>query len=401
MQINSKLTKSFVDSLDKEGFYWDKDLRGFGIRISGQTKSYIVQSRINGKDTRRTIGRHGVFTAEEARKRAREILVQMANGIDPKEEARAQREERITLAELFDAYISQRNLALRTENDYSGYMTRYFGDWRNLPITSIKPDMVQERHLTIGENHGEAQADVAMRCLRALFNFAEGIYTRANGDVLIASNPTKRLSAMKQWFRPHQRETYIKEETLHQWYRAANCLGKESPGSNIETVRDYLLFVLFTGLRRTEASLMRWEHVDFIGRRFTLPRTNTKNRTNLVLPLTTFTFALLKQRESQRQSDYVFPGEGRTGHVVEPRYAMRKITEDSGVVFTMHDLRRTFATCAATVVDNDWTIKRLMNHLTGQDITQRYMQGIERLRAPAQRVTDYMISLTQQPPLDS
>lgn len=35
-----------------------------------------------------------------------------------------------------------------------------------------------------------------------------------------------------------------------------------------------------------------------------------------------------------------------------------------------------------------------MNHLTGSlDVTEGYKQGVERLREPAQRVTNYMLQL--------
>lgn len=395
MGAHGKLTKAFVDSASEAGFYWDTDMRGFGLRISGKTKTYIVQTRINGKDKRRTIGRHGVYTAEAARKRAREMLVQMSNGIDPKEDQRARREEGTTLQEAFDAYLARKKLAPRTEGDYKDYMRRYFADWKDWPMTRVTQDLVAKRHAELGKKHGPTQADVAFRFIRALFNFASGIYTRKNGDPLITVNPTKRLNALKQWFNSPARESYVREEQFQAWYKAVMQLSSDVPGNNTDTVRDYLLFLVFTGLRRSEAALIKWEHVDFSGRWVLLPRENTKNKTNFKFPLTTFTFELLKRREENNTSEYVFPSNGKSGHLVEPRYAMQKVTDATGIAFKPHDLRRTFATYASTVIENEWTVKRLMNHMTDQDITQRYIQGIERLRAPAQSVTDYMLSLIE------
>lgn len=391
-----KLTKSSVESIVERGYYWDTELRGFGLLVNQNSKSYIVQARVNGKEARLTVGRHGIFTTEQARKRAKEMLLQMSTGVDPRAAEKASREAGITLAEVFDAYVKHRRLAPRTLADYTGYMGKYFVRWKQTPLTLLTADMVQQHHLTLAQHHGEAQANVAMRFLRSVINYAQGIYSHADGTPLIAVNPTKRLSAAGQWFPTNRRTNYIKEELLGAWYSAVLTLGPTDGLTGDATMRDYLLFLMFTGLRRDEASKIEWKHVDLDGKRYTLPAENTKNRTETTLPLTSFTHALLRKRFDNRASDFVFPGSGLTGRVVDPRFAIQKVTALSGIKFTPHDLRRSYATYASTKINDSWTVKRLMNHHTGQDVTQRYLQGIERLREPAQRVTDYMLSLTEQ-----
>jgi len=69
----SKLTKSIVDKLPLPStayvMYWDEQDRGFGLRVTKNgKKTYIVQSRVNGKELRITIGPHGVFTVEQAQR---------------------------------------------------------------------------------------------------------------------------------------------------------------------------------------------------------------------------------------------------------------------------------------------------------------------------------------------
>ena len=53
-----KLTQRFVDSLgpsDKLILYFDKGLKGFGVYTTKNAKTYFIQSRVNGKEIKRTI----------------------------------------------------------------------------------------------------------------------------------------------------------------------------------------------------------------------------------------------------------------------------------------------------------------------------------------------------------
>jgi len=68
------ISKRTVDALaveDRDAVFWDDRIPGFGVRVypSG-SKVYVVQTRHRGKSRRVTLGRHGVITADEARKKA-------------------------------------------------------------------------------------------------------------------------------------------------------------------------------------------------------------------------------------------------------------------------------------------------------------------------------------------
>jgi hypothetical protein len=67
-----KLTKRVVDAAEGRSFdyfVWDEELPGFGLRVfkSGK-RSYLLQYRVAGRTRRYTIGLHGAWTAETARK---------------------------------------------------------------------------------------------------------------------------------------------------------------------------------------------------------------------------------------------------------------------------------------------------------------------------------------------
>ena len=104
----AKLTKRVVDAAtarSSDYFIWDDDLAGFGLRVftSGK-RSYLIQYRAAGRTRRYTIGLHGVWTPETARKEARILLGRIAQGQNPAEERRIDARA-ITVKELCAQYV--------------------------------------------------------------------------------------------------------------------------------------------------------------------------------------------------------------------------------------------------------------------------------------------------------
>src|SRR5216110_743226 len=71
----------------------------------------------------------------------------------------------------------------------------------------------------------------------------------------------------------------------------------------------------------------------------------------------------------------------------------RQLVAKSGVPFSPHDLRRTFASIVSRLGDHlsYYTTKRLLNHRTS-DVTQGYIQfDLEQLRSAMQAVEDFVL----------
>lgn len=157
-----------------------------------------------------------------------------------------------------------------------------------------------------------------------------------------------------------------------------------------ETTRDYLLLLIFTGLRREEAASLKWSDIDFQAK--TLTARDTKNHLDHTLPLSDYLLELLANRHDNKVSEYVFPGTGIKGYIAEPRKIMKRVTLESGVEFTIHDLRRTFTTIADSLDTPAYALKRLINHKSTNDVTEGYIiNEVERLRAHMQKITDHIL----------
>ena len=393
------ITKTVVDKtpLPASGqlFLRDAKLRGFGIRIlpSG-SRSFIVEKRVDNKVRRMTIGRFGELTCEQARKQALKLLGQISLGTNPIADRERERMRALTLEQVFDDFLRLRKLKERTQYDYRRFVVAAFKDWQKRPFISITKTAVMERHRKLGTDSGEAYANLALRFLRSLFNFAIAQYEDGFGRALVTENPVLRLTQTRTWFHTERRQTVIKVWELAPWYAAVRTL-RTDPNYEAETVADYLLFLLYTGLRRNEAAKLTWQDIDLRDR--TLCIRDTKNRTPHLLPLPDQMVKLLTERQSYASNAYVFGGTGRLGYLVEPKRQIAKVIATSNVSFTLHDLRRTFITVAESIDVAPYTIKRLVNHKMRNDVTAGYIvSDIERLRAPMQKIADFLDHATKQ-----
>lgn len=390
MTVKIKINKSFVDKAEvpagkDQVFYRDSELKGFALRVTANgVKSFIVEKNVKNKVRRVTLGKYGALTADRARTEAKILMGKMAAGFDPILEKQSNKVSNITLKEVFNDYKKARkSLKHNTLYNYERVLNVAFADWGNKSFLSITKDKVAKHHEKLGKESGEAYANLAMRLLRALFNFAAAQYEDAQGKSLVTENPVKRLSQTRAWYRVERRQTFIKSHDLAAWYDGVQKLQNE-------TLRDYLLLLILTGLRRQEAATLRWDQVDLTARALTV--LDTKNHESHTLPLSNYLYELLLSRSLGKINDYVFPGTGAAGYIIEPRKQMVHVTNASGVHFTVHDLRRTFITIAEGLDISAYALKRLMNHKMNGDITAGYIvTDVERLRKPMQQITDYIL----------
>jgi integrase len=252
--------------------------------------------------------------------------------------------------------------------------------------------MVEQRHRNLRKTtrqgtSGEAQANIVMRILGTLLNFAGANY-EIDGKPIIMVNPVKRLSSNRQWYKDRRRQTVIPDHKLPEWYAAVMSLRHEH-------IRDYLFFLLLTGLRRNEGATLRWTDVDFDARIFTIRAEVAKNHCEHRLPLSDFLEALLRQRYSRRgSSGFVFPGRGGKRHIVDSDHVIAGVGSKAGCPFVLHDLRRTFLTIAERLNLSYVVLKKLANHSGRNDTTFGYViVDIERLREPMQMITTEFLRL--------
>jgi hypothetical protein len=218
----TKLTEKAIAALPsatgRQELYWDTELPGFGVLVSGanDVKTFIAQASLNGNRRRVTIGRCDRLKVAEARVHAREVLAQMALGEDPKAKANT-----VTLQSALDAYVAFRKAKIKaaTLDGYRRDCKMYLADWLKRPLAEITADMVEKRHARIAddirakclpgetsERAGQARANNVMKVFRAVYTHAE---ERCED---LPPSPIRRLK--RSWFKVPRRERVIKFSDL-------------------------------------------------------------------------------------------------------------------------------------------------------------------------------------------
>jgi len=417
-----KLTKAAVarlpapDPSGKQTLHWDDELRGFGVLCSGVTdaRSFVVQRGVNGRKRRLTVATFAELdaigkTVEDVRAEAAELLVSMRRGEDPRSKRRGER----TLEQWRDEYLAARpNLAARTRRTYKDALSA-FAPWFDRPLAELTPEDLERAYRGVKAEVGKraakrrkksrsdlfvsepgaAGANTALRVLRSVWKFAY-----ARDPERVKPWPAERMTG--QWYAVGRRERHVRAEDLPKFWAAVNAKGADGEYAIGRLMRDYVLLLLFTGMRRGEAASLRWRDVDLAARVIRVSAFATKSRRPLALPMSAPVLELLAaRRELGVEGEFVFPGPGKKrGHLQEPKKAFAAISDAAGFQVNPHSLRATFLTVAQDVPMTPMALKALVNHALGNDVTAGYVQlTTETLRKPAQDVGQRIAELCGVP----
>src|SRR3954469_15930559 len=327
--------------------YFDTHLPAFGLRVSySGTKAWIVMTRVHGKLTRVTLGRHPAMSLTEAREKARAVVENARAGKDPRlieadERRRKDQERRTTfesVAALFMERYVERELRPNTAREYrrilQGPDTR---DWRSRPISSLTKGDVTDLLHRIEERGSPAAANRALAYLSKFFNWC------IEQDLLTAS-PAARVRALSSV--TARVRVLTAEELKWIWSALDGFPGVFGPMFKV---------LLLTGQRRGEVAGMRWEELHNLGideAIWDLPASRTKNGQPHLVPLAPEVQAILMALP--RSGALVFSTTSTTallGFSKAKRQLDERIAElraDAGLSplpsWTLHDLRRTMVT---------------------------------------------------------
>ncbi|MBG6204690.1 integrase [Labrenzia sp. EL_13] len=387
-----KLTKRIVDQIETskaDYFIWDDDLQGFGLRVftSGR-RSYVIQYRAKGRTRRFTIGPHGIWTPETARREARILLGRVARGENPAEE-RELDHKAITLKELCESYLEDAKAGLilgkkrRPKKDSTIYTdegrikrhiipllgTRRVKDLTSADITRFLRDVaagrtkMTEKTKKYGRTIVRGGIGTGTRTLGLLGAILT--YARENG--IIETNPAHGIRKAAD----QKRNRRLSEDE----YRLLGQLLRDAEQDNqLSTAVSMINALALTGCRRGEIINLDWREVDTANSCIRLR--DSKERAS-VRPVGLPVVELLEARQSDVVAGAVFEGtvEGKP-FIGFPKHWCKVLAGSPLVGITPHVLRHSFASVANDLGFTESTVAALLGHAQST-ITSRYIHSVD------------------------
>jgi integrase len=420
------------------GFIYDTEVRGFGVKVTpAGRRVYVVQYRVGGGRRafarRYTIGQHGSpWTVETARTEAKRILGEVAGGADPAARRAANRDA-LTVSELCDLYLvaaekglingkrgrpkkvstlaTDRGRVARhikpllgrqkvinlTPADCAKFM-RDVAAGRTATDVRRQPDdgMPQEPSKTAASGK-VVYSDSIKRRGRAIVRGGRGTATRTLGllggiltfavsEGVRSDNPVREV----------ERYAYRKRKVVltPDQYRALGLALEEAEreGENRKAVAAVRLIAL-TGCRRGEIARLQRDEVDERARCFRLA--DTKEHES-IRPIGEPAFDVIRELRFNSVSPFVFPSEDDEGaYGGLPKAWLRIRARAEGLAaLTCHGLRHAFASVANQLGYTEATRAALLGHTGSRSQTGDYTHHLDAvLVAAANRVSRHIHSM--------
>jgi integrase len=362
-----KLTATTIKALKSPATgrvdYWDRDLPGFGLRITDRgQRTWMVMYRADGVQRRYKIESYPNLGLAEARQRAKDVLYQVAHGKDPAAEKKAGRKAE-TIKELADDYIEHHAKPKKRswKTDRRILDRDVIPSWGNRKVASIRRgDIIALTKAILGRG-APIMANRTYEVIRKMFGYAVQ-------EEIIGMTPCVQIAKPAN---ENPRERTLTEDELRAVWRAIEA---EPPQE-----RAILKLRLFTLQRGSEVRSMRWTDFDplidesTVTAWWTIPGEFAKNgRAHRVFLPEAAVTVLREMKRLSGGARWVFPGKGTDGPRVDRWDAADRVRRTSGVDFKPHDLRRSGASfMTGSLGVPRLTVSKILNH-SDSSVTRVY-----------------------------
>lgn len=317
MSNHFRFTKTSLEKLPMpasgaRATYYDQEIGKLALRVTAAgTKTFYIVKRVGTAMVWFKLGVFPEMTVEQARKAAEVALGSFAGQENPAQIRRVAK-GMPTLSEFFVEYgkrHGQQKLAWRDDQQrFRDYLNPTLGSRK---ISGITREMVG-RILSDMDSDGKSGATV--NNVRAL---ASALFGKAIEWGYVTDNPVRGIKTRKAV----KRDRFISANELPRFFAAV-------AGEPNAVVRDYFVLSLLTGARRSNVLAMRWPDVNLQEAIWRIPRTKNGDPQNVTLsPEAIELLSELKEMNTSKavRSQFVFPGSGVSGHLVEPKKGWKRI----------------------------------------------------------------------------
>ena len=376
------ISKRTVEALpvgEREAVYWDSSLSGFGVRVypSG-SRIYLVQTRAGGTSRRLTLGRHGLITADQARRKAAQIIANIKAGNEPVlHNGASAADAGPTVAKVAERFMTE-HVAVRckpaTQRQCLDIIDRHLlPELGNVRLGRIGRERVSALHYSLHET--PTMANKVVDLLSRLFNMAELWGIAPEGG-----NPCRFV---RKYAEP-PRERFLSEA---EFKRLGRVLGEvEAEGKVHPSAVAAFRLLMLTGCRKSEILTLRWEDVDLEAGELRLRDAKTGARAVAISPSAR---RVLEGLPGVPGNPWVIAGTkpGRHFRNLNSAWLLIRTRADLKDV-RIHDLRHSFASRALALGESLPMIGKLLGHRKVQTTARYAHLARDSVKASAARVAE-------------
>jgi integrase len=356
-------------------------------------KSWAFRYRFHGKTRKLTLGSYPDMKLATARASAEAAFADVEKDIDPsalKAEEETRKPDRV--ASVIEEWITRHvRVNVHWPEAERIINANVLPAWKHRLITEIgRPDVLRlldaivDRGAPVGANR-------TLAVMRAWFNWCVGRGILSASPAAGIQPPTTETS----------RDRVLDAAELADVWNATGALGYP--------IGPFTRFLVLTAQRRGEVATMRWPDIDLERALWTLPKEATKAGRIHDVPLSAAALDILKSLPRFTKGDYVWTttsGEKAINGFSKAKARLDKETlkrrNDAGLKgniadWTLHDLRRTAATCMAKAGVPPHVLAAILNHTPGstQGVTSIYnrFRYSEERRQALEKWALYVVSL--------
>jgi integrase len=384
----------------KRETFWDTNIKGLAILV-GKKKVFYAVKKSEGKKIFVRLGEFPYISVQEARVLAMRTLADISSG---KHKKSKNMPEDSTLAWLLDRYVSDRRtsnppMKESTAKSMLYHVKHYLPEFMDLKLKKITPDLVDKTYRKVAQT-APTTGHMVFRYLRTLLNYANAL--APENDPVFLKNPVSVLSRRRVWSVPPAKTRVLSGTEIGRFIKALE--DKRLKNIQLRTfdsviTPSFLLFLLLTGSRKSEAAGLLWTDVSFKDTRVTFR--DTKTAAERTIPIHKRLVTILEDLKRINESGkFVFPGPGKTGHLMVHQRVMNNFFKANPDIssFSAHDLRRTFITIGKQVAPGDF-VEVIVGHSI-QTVTGRHYfhPSVEDLRGPMNLVAEKILSFVVKDP---
>lgn len=272
-----------------------------------------------------------------------------------------------TVVQLWEEYSTKR-LTLKsvgTQKRYGGiFRNQILPEWKDRPVASITRFDTNALADKAEDERGDHARNSIITVGSAVFTFI----LRKNH---IVANPWDKVEKLIL----DNRTRVLSDDEIKVFWQACDEIGP--------IFGPMFQLLLLTGCRRREVSGMKYSEINLAKRRWKIPGSRTKNKRPHSVFLTDAMLMVLNKMQRDENCDFVFSSNGKTSSTgyskgkelldeIAPIAETSRQRRGSDAIsreedeWTLHDLRRTFATGCGELGIDEVSIEKCLNHPKGK-----------------------------------